>query len=257
MADRLLPKIRATIDPITTVLCAFAGADASKDEISLEVIFLTLHAYDRLCHDCMPPNMRGVFIDRLVHSFADSYSKTLIDEHRAEARDYFLGKLDERQTYFARAEDLFAGGGPRSAIRMFAEMMNSFFPSMDVVATAGVAKELCLGVRGSLIGPLPTAETSRNAEKTRTMMSVAVWVLAGVTLVLSTRSLRLAGTISALAAAVGLAVGTYGRRASREPDVDPSLAAFEVVFARQFINLGLWTALVSACIWIKLFARGH
>jgi hypothetical protein len=57
-------------------------------------------------------------------------------------------------------------------------------------------------------------------------------------------------------AVLGLVAGTYGRRASRQTDVDPSLAAFEVVFAGQLINLGLWMALVSACIWIRVFAKG-
>jgi hypothetical protein len=65
-------------------------------------------------------------LDRLVYSFADSYSKTIIDAHQAEARDYFLGKLDERQTYFAKAGDLFAGRGPLSVVRMFAELTLRF-----------------------------------------------------------------------------------------------------------------------------------
>jgi len=87
-------------------------------------------------------------------------------------------------------------------------------------------------------------------------MSAVFWILVGVTLVVCTMSLRLAGTISALVAAAGLVVGAYGRTASREPDVDPSLAAFEVVFAAQFIHLGLWMALVSACVWIIMIAKG-
>jgi hypothetical protein len=74
-----------------------------RKSTEMSILSATLHAYDRLCQDCMPPNTRGVFMDRLVHSFADSYSKTLIDEHQAEAREYFLGKLDERQTHFAKA----------------------------------------------------------------------------------------------------------------------------------------------------------
>jgi hypothetical protein len=65
-------------------------------------------------------------LDRLVYSFADSYSKTIIDAHQVEARDYFLGKLDERQTYFAKAGDLFAGRGPLSVVRMFAELTFRF-----------------------------------------------------------------------------------------------------------------------------------
>ncbi len=255
-AEQLLPDIRSTIGAVTNLLSTFAGPDADKHEISLELTFLALHAYDRLCHQCMPPNMRAAFVDTLVYSFGDSHSKVFVDEQQADFREYFLKKLDERQIYYGKAGDLFAGRGRHSVVRMFAEMMNSFSPNMDVVATADAARELCLAVRGSLIGPLPTSAKSFSAERIRTMMWPAFWILVGITLVFSIISLRLAGTISALVAAAGLFVGLYGKRASREPDVDPRLAAFEVVFATNFIHLALWMALVSVCIWAVVFAKG-
>ncbi len=254
-AERLLPKLKQMIGAVTKVLSGFAGPDVDKDEISLELTFLIIHAYDRLCREHLPPNVRSSFVDTLVFVFADFYSGLFMDKRQGEFRNYFLEKLDERQTYFAKAGDLFAGRGSRSVVRLFAEMMASFFPNMDVAATADVARELCLSVRGSLIGTIPASVGSGTAEKTRKTIWGAFWILVVVTLLISLDSPRVAATVSALAAAVVLLVGAFTKKASREPDIDPRLAAFEVLLVTNFIHVGFWMAIVSACIWAIVLAK--
>lgn len=161
-AGQLLSTIRNAIVPITELLASFAGAKANKREISLELTFLAIHAYDRLCHEYLPPNMKCAFVDALVYAFAESHSKTFIDEQQSEFREYFLKKLDERQTYYGEAESLY-GHDDHSVIRKFAEMMSSFFPNMNVLATTDVAEKLCLGIKESLVGPVPTPAKNQTA----------------------------------------------------------------------------------------------
>ena len=143
-AGQVLLDIRSKIGAATNLLSAFAGPDADRHEISLELTFLALHVYDRLCQRYMPPNMRGAFVDTLVYALIDAHSKAFIDEQQAEVRKYFLDKFDKRQMYYEKAGDPIAGHGRGSVARMFAEIMNSFFPNMSVVATTDVASELCL-----------------------------------------------------------------------------------------------------------------
>jgi hypothetical protein len=88
------------------------------------------------------------------------------------------------------------------------------------------------------------------------MMSAASWALAGITLAFSTISLKLAGQISAGIAVIGLIIGCYASRASRDPQIDSALSIFEEFFATQFIRLGLWAGLVSACLWVDILFGG-